>query len=248
MEGRRDAVYIDARLWTAVAEEVTHRLRNALGIIVQEAENLQAAYRERVPEVAEGFDPYTERIAERVEALRRETIDILSIHDVEALTLTRSDLSGVVRDAQGALERDRPRRAALRYELEGGLPAVLMDRDRVRAALENLVSNAFRAISGGGVVTVSTRSVSNLQRARIGHGPADYVVLEVNDDGIGIPAANLRYLFEPGFTTKKYGTGFGLAFVQRVAAHHGGFVEVTSEEGRGSTFSVYLPVVDNEHA
>lgn len=243
-QGRRDATYLDARLWAAMAEEITHKLRNALGAILLEAEELQVAYREQVPTASEALDPYTERIAERVEALRRETLQLLSIHDVEALTLTRSDLSSVVRDVEETLARDRPPRAELRFRLGDGLPAVVVDRERIQAALENLVSNAFRAVSGGGVVTVSTYAVPNLQRAQTGFDPADYAVLEVRDNGTGIARVDLRSIFEPGFSTAEFGTGLGLALVQRIAAHHGGFVKVESEESVGSLFSLYLPVAE----
>ncbi|MEP0547914.1 MAG: ATP-binding protein [Rhodothermales bacterium] len=242
--GRRDATYLDARLWAAMAEEITHKLRNALGAILLEAEELQVAYRQQAPASSGTLDPYTERIAERVNTLRRETLQLLSIHDVEALTLTRSDLSSVVRDVEETLARDRPPRAELRFRLEDGLPAVAVDRERMQAALENLVSNAFRAVSGGGIVTVSTYAVPNLQRAQTAFEPADYAVLEVRDNGTGIAPADLRSIFEPGFSTAEFGTGLGLALVQRIAAHHGGFVKVESEAGVGSLFSLYLPVAD----
>lgn len=240
--GRRDAVYLDARLWAATAHEVTHKLKNALGTILLESEDLQAAYRTQAPEVAGMLDPYTERIVERVDTLRRETLRLMNVLSAENLTLIRSDLSSVIRDAHEALTRNCPSHVDLRLRLADGLPGVDLDRELIRTVLENLVVNASRAVGGRGTITVSTYSVPDLQPPYDTRGPTDYVVLEVRDNGTGIARDDLQRIFEPGFTTTEFGTGLGLALVRRIATHHGGFVEVESEVGVGSIFSVYLPV------
>lgn len=72
--------------------------------------------------------------------------------------------------------------------------------------------------------------------------PADYAVLEVRDTGEGMDAETRERVFEPGFTTGEEGTGLGLAIVQKVITEHGGRVEVESEPGVGTVFSLYLPV------
>ncbi len=77
--------------------------------------------------------------------------------------------------------------------------------------------------------------------------PGRYVVLKVSDTGIGIPQANRERIFDPFFTTKDVGkgTGLGLATVQTVVNSHGGFIHLSSEEGRGSQFNVYLPAFED---
>jgi len=111
-----------------------------------------------------------------------------------------------------------------------------VDVEKVRQVLWNLVQNAREAIEhagkGGRVV---------LRGRRTGAGGRSGVLLEVQDDGPGIPEESMERIFEPFFTTKTHGSGLGLAVVHRIVAAHGGRVEVCSRRGEGTTFQVTLP-------
>jgi signal transduction histidine kinase len=101
--------------------------------------------------------------------------------------------------------------------------------------LGNLTTNACQAMAEGGKLTISAQPVA------LGDGqPA--VSIRVIDTGSGITAENLKKLFEPLFTTKARGIGLGLAVSKKLAEANGGRIEVESEVGKGSTFTVYLPV------
>ena len=114
-----------------------------------------------------------------------------------------------------------------------------IDAAQIECAVFNLVINGVEAIEGGGRVAVRVR----LAGAN-GDGPAEAVV-EVEDDGCGIAEDNLAKVFQPFHTTTNGGTGLGLPAVRRVALAHGGRVEVRSAPGRGSTFSLHLPLTDH---
>jgi two-component system NtrC family sensor kinase len=92
--------------------------------------------------------------------------------------------------------------------------------------------NAAQAIEGQGEITIRTRAL------------AAAVVVEIADTGCGIPAENLKRIFDPGFTTKGVGvgTGLGLAISYRIIANHQGTIEVESEVGKGTKFRITLPV------
>jgi len=113
--------------------------------------------------------------------------------------------------------------------------------------LYNLVSNASEAMAKGGVVTIKTanqyleKPIHGYDRIR----PGDYVVLSVSDTGEGIHEADLKRIFEPFYTKKvmgRSGTGLGLAVVWGTVKDHHGYINVQSEEGKGSTFTLYFPV------
>ncbi len=136
----------------------------------------------------------------------------------------------------------------LRFELGQGLPAIQGDASRIRQAVLNLVVNANDAIKGAeGLIEIRTELVS----APDGPPPEpldeefatplDWVVLRVRDNGVGMSVDTLSRIFDPFFTTKLVGRGLGLAAVQGTARVHGGQVEVRSELGRGTTFSIFLP-------
>jgi signal transduction histidine kinase len=132
-------------------------------------------------------------------------------------------------------------------ELERGERApVHADRSQLEQAVVNLVLNARDAMPGGGRITVRTGAVAldDHGARQLGVEPAVYAMLRVSDHGTGIDEATLHHVFEPFFSTKDAtkGTGLGLSTVHGVATQSGGAVGVETEPGRGSTFTIYLPL------
>jgi two-component system NtrC family sensor kinase len=121
-------------------------------------------------------------------------------------------------------------------ELSPSLPEVMADFDKLQQVFTNLTLNAIQAMSGGGKLTLRT-SVANSQ-----------VRIDVQDTGCGISKENLSKLFTPFFTTKEKGSGvgLGLAVVRGIIERHKGEIKVQSEVGKGTTFSVYLGVHEDE--
>jgi signal transduction histidine kinase len=112
-----------------------------------------------------------------------------------------------------------------------GVPPALVDRDLFRQALLNLMLNAEQAMPDGGEIVLQTRS------------EGDLVCLDVIDSGKGIEPGDLPKLFRPFHTTKPGGTGLGLAMTRKIVRAHGGEIEVQSEPGRGTKFTIRLPKV-----
>jgi signal transduction histidine kinase len=114
-------------------------------------------------------------------------------------------------------------------ELPPDLPQVYADPRQMVQVLGNLTVNACQAMPTGGKLTITAYRQEQM------------VAIAVKDNGVGIPPENMSKLFEPLFTTKLKGIGLGLAVSQKLAEANGGRIEVESEPGQGSTFSVYLP-------
>jgi len=137
----------------------------------------------------------------------------------------------------------------VRFEvrLGQGLLPVKGSRVHLSKTIMNLLVNAAEAMPGGGVVTITTM-VQYLDRPVKGYDEVqegDYAVLMVSDTGKGIPAKDRGRIFEPFYTKKvmgRSGTGLGLAVVWGTVQDHNGYIDVQSEEGRGTTFSLYFPV------
>jgi two-component system sensor histidine kinase PilS (NtrC family) len=110
------------------------------------------------------------------------------------------------------------------------------DENQIRQIVWNLATNGLRAMKGGGRLRLG---------ARVEPGSAELpesVVLEVSDEGVGIPAEELDAIFQPFRSSFTKGTGLGLAIVHRIVSDYGGDIQVSSEPGRGTTVSVKLPV------
>jgi signal transduction histidine kinase len=123
----------------------------------------------------------------------------------------------------------------LRLDLEKTLPWVLVDANQMKQVLINFVHNALQAMPSGGEMNIRTRSASRAGR--------DWITVSVRDTGVGIPASEQARIFEPFYTTKgdQGGTGLGLSVTYGIVTDHGGLIELESEPGAGSSFTVWLP-------
>lgn len=117
------------------------------------------------------------------------------------------------------------------------------DLDQLQQILLNLYLNAIQAMPKGGQLRVFT-ALKRIQREELGGEDREYVIIGVNDSGVGMEKELLNNIFNPFFTTKANGTGLGLMVVQGIVRDHEGWVEVESEVGKGSVFKIYLPKAD----
>jgi two-component system cell cycle sensor histidine kinase/response regulator CckA len=176
------------------------------------------------------------------------TRQLLALSRKQVLTPSVLDLNAVVRGLQKLLGRVLGEDLELRVEL-GAPPRIFADPGQLEQVLMNLAVNARDAAPGGGILTIRTlkETVDAVAARRFEDlAPATYAVLEVVDNGVGIPAENLERIFEPFFTTKERGrgTGLGLATVYGIVRQHKGAVEVRSTVGAGSTFRILIPATE----
>ena len=125
-----------------------------------------------------------------------------------------------------------------------GLWAIEADEGQINQVLNNIIFNADQAMPEGGIINIQVENyladIDNLQSLN----PGKYVKVSITDQGIGIPSEHLLKIFDPYFTTKKRGSGLGLATAFSIVKNHNGKIEVVSELGKGSTFTVYLPATE----
>lgn len=152
----------------------------------------------------------------------------------------------LVSETRAMLEHTLPKSIQIETRVETNCPPVLGDATELSQILMNLGINARDAMPDGGTLTIE--AASTLLDDTVNHYHPDaqsgpYVVLKVSDTGSGMTSEVLDRIFDPFFTTKELGkgTGLGLATVQGIVKSHGGFINVYSELGHGSKFSIYLP-------
>jgi two-component system cell cycle sensor histidine kinase/response regulator CckA len=161
------------------------------------------------------------------------------------------DLNQVVGKVVSMIRHTFDRSIEIRTELAGGLPAVEGDAGQLEQTVLNLCINARDAMPRGGILTLATHreEVSGEEGGAPEGAPrGEYVLLSLSDTGVGIPPENIPRIFEPFFTTKEAGkgTGMGLAMAYGIAKNHGGYLDVRSTPGKGSTFRVLLPASPKE--
>jgi signal transduction histidine kinase len=164
------------------------------------------------------------------------TSRLLSFSRCEQAAPRRMNVDAVVLDLEVMLRAMIGARVRLVMDLDGELPEVSADPNQLRRLLVNLAVNARDAMPSGGVLTIETR-----------HAQGEGVVeIHVRDTGTGMDEEVRAHLFEPFFTTKPAGkgTGLGLAAVQTIVTQCGGWIEVDTELGLGTTFSIGLPTAE----
>ncbi len=225
-----------------LAGGIAHDFNNMLGVIIGYCEVLE----ERVDKKDSARQSVEEvkKAALRAAGLTRQ---LLAFSRQQVLEPKVLDLNAVVADLKNMLRRVIGEDIELDAALDSGLAHVKADQGQVEQVIMNLAVNARDAMPNGGTLLLKTVNVEvddEFARQHPPTRPGSYVMLEVSDTGIGMDAETQAHIFEPFFTTKERGkgTGLGLATVYGVVKQSGGYIWVSSELGKGTTFQIYLPV------
>lgn len=157
----------------------------------------------------------------------------------------------VLKDLENIVKETFPKRLTIEFAYNDDLPKVLIDSNELHQALLNLMINARDAIKDAGVISVRASRQYFSLRMKVGDkvfNPGAYFSVEVVDSGVGVPKEIQSRIFDPFFTTKGkgHGTGLGLASAFGIIANAGGFIDLTSELGKGSNFTIFLPEAKDE--
>jgi two-component system, cell cycle sensor histidine kinase and response regulator CckA len=230
-----------------LAGGVAHDFNNMLGVIMGYCDLAESRADRRS---AERDVAQIKKAAERAAGL---TSHLLAFSRQQVLRPSVFNLNDVVPDLLSMLFRVTAADVDLRFEPSPTLGNVKADPAQIEQILVNLVVNASDAMPQGGKVTIETTDAELDEGYTRGHPevrPGRYVVLSVSDTGSGMSPETLLKIFEPFFTTKSpgEGTGLGLAMVYGAMQQSGGHINVYSEEGKGTTFRLYFPRVEEEVA
>ncbi|MGA3207658.1 MAG: PAS domain S-box protein [Syntrophales bacterium] len=233
-----------------LAGGVAHDLNNVMGVLVGYSELLL----ERIPE-GNPLRSYASGILQSSERGATIIQDLLTLGRRGVAVSEVVNLNKVITDYFEAPEFEKLKEyhsyVTFKSDLEENLSNIKGSPVHLEKTFMNLVSNASEAISGQGEVMIRTKSfyidkpIGGYDDVRKG----DYVVLTVSDNGRGISAADIKKIFEPFYTKKvmgRSGTGLGLAVVWGTVKDHDGYIDVQSEDGKGSTFAIYLPATSEE--
>jgi len=159
----------------------------------------------------------------------------------QAEAMTSIDVNALVEEAEGlVVKRLRERGVQIANQLDPVIPRIRASGDQLKQVLLNLLLNAADSMPEGGAITVATQSGAGAETELFGR---DAVQIQVRDTGQGIADDVLAQIFEPFFSTKPgKGTGLGLWVSQGIVQSHGGTMRVRSRVGRGTTFTITLPV------
>jgi len=219
-----------------LAAGIVHEINNPLATIAACAESLESRIEEGSFEASDAADDLTEYLGLiKSEAFRCKTITtgLLDFSRIRTGERAQIDVGDVVRSAVNLISHQkRGNGVSQEIDIDSGLPLVSADGGQIQQAVIALATNAIDAMPDGGKLIFKV-----FQRA-------NRIVIEVADTGTGIPQDNMSKIFEPFFTTKEVGrgTGLGLAVCYGIISEHNGRLSVRSTVGKGTTFSIFLPI------
>jgi len=232
---RRQQLLVQSHKLTAIGTltaGVAHELNNPINNLMLTAAALEDSYDEL--DDAEKLELVADLVneSERARDIVRNLLDFARESEVELTPLVVEDVIGDT--LQLAANHVRLAKVRVRGEVEENVPAVYGDRHQLTQVFLNLVLNALDAMAGGGTLTISVEKSED----------GNCVDIAFADTGAGIQEQHLHSIFDPFFSTKKHakGTGLGLSVSKGIVEQHGGDIRVETEVGRGTTFTVSLPV------
>jgi signal transduction histidine kinase len=219
-----------------MAAQVAHEVRNPLGSITL---NLDLTCKE-IDRLADGKGHSPDEGHTLIKEMREEVCrigrvieDYLQFARLPKLQRQPVDLNGFLDQKLAFLCTELERaNVKLRTQFDPALTTINADANQLWQALLNLIHNSREAMPGGGELTISTRR------------DGGQVVLRVSDNGKGMTGEQRQQVFTPFFTTKKEGIGLGMVLVHQIVIEHGGHIECESTSGKGTTFSLFLPLAE----
>jgi signal transduction histidine kinase len=229
-----------------LAEGIAHEFNNILTAVIGYAEFIQ-----KKMDGSDPLHPYVGNIMSAGQRAAHLTRDLLSFSRKQRIETKLLNLNDIMIKAKASLRMMLDEHIELSMSICDKPIFVQADEVRMEQVLVNLVSNARDAMPGGGLLSIGTDLVDIDREFLHAQGvaqPGRYGHISVTDKGVGIDHATLARIFEPFFTTKDVGkgTGLGLSMVFGIIRQHQGFIDVSSEFGIGTTFSIFLPIAENE--
>jgi signal transduction histidine kinase len=219
-----------------LSANVAHEIRNPLTAIGGFAKRLEKRLPEKTAE-----KEHARIIVHEVARLERILRDTLIFSREAKFHLRYANMNDLLvwMEAKFA-DLCREKNLLLTVRPAPGLPSCIVDEDQIRQSLDNLVTNAMDAMTGGGTLTLSTRTKCE--------NGTHYVVMDVSDTGPGISPESVKRIFEPFYSTKEigHGTGLGLSICKKIMEEHRGSIRVSAAPGGGATFSLYIPYIPVE--
>lgn len=218
--------------WRELARRLAHELKNPLFPLQLTVENLSRARALPAPEFEEIFNESSATLLAEIQNLKTIIARFSDFSKMPRPQLQPTSLNELVQKVatlHQAQVKESPKAIALKLELDRELRVIPLDPDLMHRVVSNLFLNAIDAMPKGGTLHLRT------------HDRGEYARLEISDTGIGLTPEERERIFTPYYTTKKHGTGLGLAVVQSIVSDHHGSISVVSEPGQGTTFIIDLP-------
>jgi nitrogen fixation/metabolism regulation signal transduction histidine kinase len=234
LKTQRDRLERTHRLeaWAEMARQVAHEIKNPLTPIQLSADHLRRVHEDRGRPLSPVLEGCVDAILGQVRLLRQIASEFSSFASAPTARPSVVAPAELVHEVVQPYTTGLGSRVAIDVDVPASLPAIHVDRNLIGRALTNIIENSLHAMPGTGQLTID------------GTAADGWVVLRIQDTGVGMDREALQRVFEPYFSTRATGTGLGLSIARRNVELSRGSIAVESEKGRGTTVTIKLPLAD----
>jgi two-component system, sporulation sensor kinase E len=219
---------------TTLTAGVAHEIKNPLASIDIHIQLLRKEIVKLEGESKKNMENLLVIVKEEIDRLNSIVQDFLFAVKPMNMNHSRENINEILKDMIDFLQYElKEAGISISLELEENLPDVFIDPKYLKQALLNVIKNSIEALESGGEIRLKTEEA-----------PDGDVLIHIKDNGQGIPENIMGKIFEPYFTTRKFGTGLGLVIVYKIIKELGGDIKVASKENEGTMFSIKLPVLE----
>jgi len=208
-----------------IAASIAHEIRNPLGNVSLAAQQLKKAYSEDSP-----WSKHIEVIIRNTERINFLITELLNCARPPELNIRPHDLYGIIENVLDSIKSSLSTQGIKVIKKYDANPSIInVDKEHIQRVFLNIIVNSVEAMPKGGTMTISSSTEE------------DFLVVKVQDTGVGILEEDIIRIFDPFFSTKSMGVGLGLSIVYGIVVSHGGEISVESVWKRGSVFTISLP-------
>jgi len=227
-----------ALAWTSMAHALAHEIKNPLTSIQLALQSLNMHYLSQDSKISADAHRYVDSIDEDIERIRKETNRLMQFSRSSRLKKSAVMISATLKDVIDHYGIMSNNNIDLTFDADEDL-AVYGNKDMLELAFRNIIENSLDAIQGKGKIIIRANAEEFLSEETTSIDKR--VIVEIADSGCGIPRENLHRIFDPKFTTKEMGAGFGLSIVRHIINDHKGTIEINSKNDIGTSIFISLP-------
>ncbi|NOX66969.1 MAG: hypothetical protein GXO85_14535, partial [Chlorobi bacterium] len=228
--------------WSSTAQKIAHDIKTPLSTIQL---NLKAIQRRMEKEAVTNQEIYNEdigRIRNELERIKTLSKNFLKFANLDKPDCKKVDIRKLIKDSFIPFDNYTKENVHVEFNFESSAKYVWADANQLEQLFHILIENSIDSMKGEGTIRISCCLVQELQQIN-----GRWIEIEFSDNGSGISQDNLSKVFEPYFTTKVDGTGFGLALAHKIVKDHNGKINIYSKENMGTTFRILLPAAEDEY-
>ena len=223
--------------WASMAQRLAHEIKNPLTTVKLSLQRLKMEYENEMDKKREKYDLYVDSILEEVIRLRKVAENFMKLCRVEPLDLKPVQINKLIDQIVQKYRQVLPDSLSLKFIPEKNIPEIMGDNDQLETLLSNLLDNAINATEQKGNIEIRTILNQNIHS----EGVNETIVLQIEDDGKGIPKEKLETIFEPHVKNDEKGSGLGLAIVKKIVNDHKGKIFISSKVRAGTIVTVHFP-------